>query len=100
MMVMKSWGIDSPLRIIKMAFFIASILATTSLDSKACLISLAMAGVALSKWMRRLHDLSIDGCRDGDVAGQTLEEGRGRSRHTVFGGGRPKVGIRKSGEQS
>ena len=69
-----------------MAFFIASIFASTSLDSNACLISLAMAGVALWKWMRRLQDFSMDDCRDGDVAGGSREEGKGRSGRRRFRG--------------
>ena len=42
-----------------MAFFRASLFAATSFPSRASLISLASAGVLLSKWTRRVHDFSI-----------------------------------------
>lgn len=42
-----------------MAFLRASIFNSTSFPSRASLISLARAGVPLSKWTRRVHDFSI-----------------------------------------
>lgn len=80
MMVMKSWGMVSPLMRSIMACFRASILVTTSFPSSASLISLANAGVPLSKWTSKVHDFSIFGSWISDLE-QLEREGIGISSY-------------------
>lgn len=81
-----------------MAFFRASIFNSVSFPSRASLISLARAGVPLSKWTRRVHDFSIGDPKLGlDLGGS--ESGKvGSESEKCGGGGGGDLGVCLDGE--